>query len=123
MHSLLQLCSANNSGSEDDSKVSSDDRKKGKALQQQRENKDDKKPVKLDSNGILYGNMKEVLAADIKWYAKDLASTTNWKGQHGGECWRFFRRQYSSLLCSACSYFVWQQNYMCIPLIAQVCAL
>lgn len=76
----------------------SDVGKNAKASPRRTGNAQDKKPVKLDPNGIPYGNMREVLAADIKRYAKDLDPTTSWEGQPGGERRRFFRRLYSGTL-------------------------
>lgn len=99
---LLRFCSTGDSDSESDSDASSDGKKHAKAQPKRTGNKHDKKPVKLDPNGIPYGNMREVLAADIKRYAKDLDPTTSWEGQPGGERRRFFRRLYSGMIYSLC---------------------
>lgn len=89
------MCNSEDSESDDGSDISSDEGKHAKARKKRSANEHDKKPVKLDPNGIPYGNMREVLAADIKRYAKDLDPTTSWEGQPGGQRRRFFRRLYS----------------------------
>jgi len=103
----MLFCSPDESDSEDGSDPNSDDGKQTKAPRKRSGNTHDKKPVKLDPNGIPYGNMREVLAANIKRYAKDLDPTTSWEGQPGGERRRFFRRLYSSMLYSFLVFFLW----------------
>jgi len=74
------LHSDDGSESEEGSDISTDGGKHTKVQKKHFGNKHDKKPVKLDPSKIPYGNMREVLAGDIKRYAKDLDPTTSWEG-------------------------------------------
>lgn len=114
---VVHFCSPDDSGSDGGSDVSSFDGRHTKAAPKRTTNKDDKKPVKLDPNGIPYGNMREVLAADIKRYAKDLDPTTSWEGQPGGERRRFFRRLYSGMKCPCWKFFSALHTSLRIPII------
>jgi len=53
-----------------------------------------KKPMTLDRNGLLYNNMKECLANDIKKLAKSLDPTYSWESQPSLQREQLFRQLY-----------------------------